>query len=105
MPTISHVLEEWLRGWTQDETDRELFRHIPAPKKAESVNALNRKDQSTVFRMRTQHIALKKHFHRIGAHTTPACALCDHPEETIKHHLLYCAHLADLRTQVSSYSN
>jgi len=49
--------------------------------------------------MRTQHIALNTHLHRIGVHTTSACPLCGHPEETIDHHLLYCAPLADLRTK------
>ena len=93
------IKEEWLRGWTNADTGRELFKHMPAPKKSDTVNVLNRKNQSTIFRMRTQHIALNKHLHRIGASTSPACPLCGHPEETIEHHLLYCAPLADLRAR------
>ena len=50
--------------------------------------------------MRTQPIALNKHLHRIGAHTTSTCPLCDHPQETIGHHLFHCAPLADLRRQL-----
>ena len=72
---------------------------MPVPKKADDVNALSRKDQSTIFRIRIQHNALNKHLHRIGAQTTYVCPLCGNPEETIEHHLLYCAPLADLRAQ------
>ena len=99
---IIPIKEEWMRGWSNEETGRELFRHMPVPKRADNVNTLNRKDQSTIFRMRTQHIALNKHLHRIGAHTTPACPLCDNPNETIDHHLLHCAPLSDLRNQFLS---
>lgn len=99
----ANIKEEWMRGWSNEETGRELFRHMPVPKRADNVNTLNRKDQSTIFRMRTQHIALNKHLHRIGAHTTPACPLCDNPNETIDHHLLHCAPLADLRNQFLSF--
>ena len=60
---------------------------------------VNRKDQSTKFRLRIQHIGLNNHLYRIGAHNTSACPLCDNPEETVDHHLFYCAPLADLRTQ------
>ena len=95
----ANIKEEWLRGWSTAETGRELFKFMEAPKRADAANALSRKDQSTIFRMRTQHIALNKHLHRIGAHTTSSCPLCDHPEETIDHHLFYCAPLADLRNQ------
>ena len=98
----ANIKEEWLRGWTTAETGRELFRYMESPKRTDNLNNLNRKDQSTIFRMRTQHIALNKHLHRIGAHTTSSCPLCDHPEETINHHLFYCAPLADLRRQFLS---
>ena len=95
----ANIKEEWLRGWTTAETGRELFRYMESPTRKDAVNDLSRKDQSTIFRMRTQHIALNKHLHRIGAHTTSSCPLCGHPEETIDHHLFYCAPLADLREQ------
>ena len=94
----ANMKEEWLNGWTLNETGRELFKHMAAPNRADPIGALNRKDQSTIFRLRTQHIALNKHLHRIGATTTPACPLCNHPEESVDHHLYHCAPLADLRT-------
>ena len=98
----ANIKEEWQKGWENAETGRELYKYMKSPKKLDPVNALNRKDQSTIFRMRTQHIALNKHLHRIGAHTTSACPLCDHPEETIDHHLFHCAPLEDLRRKFLS---
>ena len=95
----ANIKEEWLSGWATNGTGRELFRHMAAPKRADTINDLNRKDQSTIFRLRIQHIGLNNHLYRIGAHNTSACPLCDNPEETVDHHLFYCAPLADLRTQ------
>ena len=94
----ANMKEEWLNEWTLNETGRALFKHMAAPNRADPINALNRKDQSTIFRLRTQHIALNKHLHRIGVTTTPACPLCNHPDESVEHHLYHCAPLADLRT-------
>ena len=61
----ANIKEEWLKGWATAETGRELFKYMESPKRIDAVNALNRKDQSTIFRMRTQRIALNKHLHRI----------------------------------------
>ena len=96
---INILLKE---GWTLNETGRELFKYMAAPNRSDPINALNRKYQSTIFRLRTQHIALNKHLHRIGANTTPACPLCNHPEESVDHHLYLCTPLNDLRTCLSS---
>ena len=52
------------------ETGRELFRYMDSQKRKYAVNDLSRKDQSTLFRMRTQPIALNKDLHRMGVHTT-----------------------------------
>ena len=95
----ANIKEEWLSGWSTNETGRELYKYMAAPKRADPINDLNRKDQSTIFRLRIQHVGLNKHLYRIGAHTTSACPLCDNPEETVNHHLFFCAPLADLRTQ------
>ena len=91
-------MEEWLRGWTTSKTGRNLFRYMESPKKEKNaVNDLSRKDQSTILHTRMQHIALNNYL--IGAHTTSSCSLCEHPEETIDHHLFYCDPLADLTRQ------
>ena len=64
----ANIKEEWLSGWATNETGRELFRHMATPKRADTINDLSRKDQSTIFRLRVQHIGLNKHLYRIGAH-------------------------------------
>ena len=73
---------------------------MTSPKINDEINKLDRKDQSTIFRLRTQHIPLNKHLNRIGAIAETACPLCNHPEETVEHHLFYCPQLLDLRKQL-----
>ena len=85
----SNFKEEWLNEWALGNTGRVLFEHMTSPKINDEINKLDRKDQSTIFRLRTQHIPLNKHLNRIGAIAETACPLCNHPEETVEHHLFY----------------
>ena len=52
----------------------------------DNFDKLTRKNQA-IFRLRTQHIPLNSHLNRIGATVEKACPLCNHPEETVEHHL------------------
>ena len=78
-------------------TGRVLFKHMTTPNTNDNVDKLTRKDQATIFRLRIEHIPLNIHLNRIGAIAEKACPLCNHPEETVKHHLFYCTKLKDLR--------
>ena len=42
-------------------------------------NTLNRNDQSTIFKLRTQHIPLDKHLNRIRVIAEKTCPLYNHP--------------------------
>ena len=96
----SHYKEEWLNEWAMGTTGRALFKHMTTPNLNDSIDTLSRKDQTTIFRLRTQHIPLNSHLHRIGAIKEKACPLCDYQEETVEHHLFHCLKLNDLRLQL-----
>ena len=93
----SNFKEDWLNEWAMGTTGRVLFKHMTTPNTNDNFDKLTRKDQATIFRLRTQHIPLNSHLNRIGATVEKACPLCNHPEETVEHHLFYCTKLKDLR--------
>ena len=47
--------------------------------------------------LRTQHLPLNQHLHRIGVKQSAACPLCDYPSETVEHLLFFCRKLTDIR--------
>ena len=63
----------------------------------DDMKKLKRKDQTAIFRLRTQHIPLNQHLNRINPERPPLCPLCDHPYETVEHVLFQCRKLDDLR--------
>ena len=67
------------------------------PDRKDSINQLNRKQQSTIFRLRTQHVPLNAHLNRLNPMHEPLCPLCDHAYETVEHFLFECNKLKDLR--------
>ena len=50
-----------------------------------------------IFQLRTGHVPLNGYLHRIKPQQSPACPLCNEPEETVNHLLFECRALADLR--------
>ena len=93
----TNIQEEWLNGWALGSTGRCVFTHMPTPDKKDPINALERHEQVTIFRLRTGHIQLNSHLNRINPEKTATCPLCEHPNETVTHHLLHCTALTDLR--------
>ncbi|KAJ8588234.1 hypothetical protein M405DRAFT_264463 [Rhizopogon salebrosus TDB-379] len=47
---------------------------------------------SLYMSLRSQHIALNKHLHRIGKIESPHCTHCPQTEETVHHFILDCQH-------------
>ena len=90
--------EQWLIEWAMGKTGRRVFKHMAAPNPKDALNSLARPEQAIVFRLRTQHIPLNSHLHRIKPDISPDCPLCDCPDETVSHHLFTCPALTDLRT-------
>ena len=93
----SNMQIEWLCDWAQDKTGRKLFPYMPKPNRNDPLNQLSRKQQTIIFRLRTQHVPLNAHFNRFNPMHEPMCLLCDHAYETVEHFLFECPKLKDLR--------
>ena len=65
-----------------------------------NLNKLERKEQSIMFRLRTQHAPLHHHLNRLNPMYGPLCHLCDHAYETVEHFLFECPNLRDLRKEL-----
>ena len=93
----ANIKEEWLIDWTKNSTGRSLYEYMSTPKPKDPINALQRHDQSLIFRLRTKHVPLNNHLNRIKKKHPAQCPLCNYPNETVDHHLLQCEQLKDLR--------
>ena len=89
----------WLNRWKESGKGRAIFRHMESPDPHDSINQLQRKEQVSIFRLRSGHIPLNAHLTRIGVRTSPDCPLCGWSEETVTHHLFDCPALEDLRSE------
>ena len=67
----------------------------------DSIHSLTRKEQTTIFRLRTGHCGLNKHLKRIGVADTANCQ-CGADEQTTHHFLQSCSHLEGIRQEVWS---
>jgi hypothetical protein len=67
----------------------------------ESINMLNRKEHSTIFRLRTGHGGLRAHLHRIGLRESAACD-CGADRETPEHILMVCPTYSEQRLGIWS---
>ena len=94
-----NMKEEWMNRWAMGTTGRSMFSHMTTPQPRDNINNLKRRDQVTIFRLRTTHVPLNMHLNRIQPQIAPACPLCPHPYETVQHHLFDCPALADLRSR------
>ena len=93
----SNFKEEWLNDWSTNKTGRSLYNHMTCPKRKDPIQKLKRREQSTIFRLRTGHVQLNGHLSRIKKNHPPHCPLCGYKNETVEHHLIYCTGLKDLR--------
>ena len=64
----------------------------------DQINALDRRTQTTIFRLRTGHWGLRKHLKRLGLADSAHCE-CGSEEQTPEHILQTCPHLETVRQQ------
>ena len=92
--------EDWMNMWATGTTGRAVYRHMNSVKQNDSIRALPRKEQTAIFRLRTQHVPLNQHLNRINPEHPPMCPLCNAQFESTQHFLLLCPNLQDLREQL-----
>lgn len=63
---------------------------IPSTKFYNLTSALPRKQASLLFQLRTGHVPLNGHLHRIGSAESPNCGTCKSTRETVHHYLMVC---------------
>ena len=93
----SNFKEEWMNDWSKNRTGRSMYNHMTCPKIQDPIRKIKRREQSTIFRLRTGHVQLNGHLSRIKKNHPPQCPLCGYRNETVEHHLIYCTRLQDLR--------
>ena len=87
-----------MNEWAGSTTGRAIFTHMTTPTPKDNINSLKRSEQTTIFRLRSQHVPLNSHLKRIGVVTDSSCPLCPCPDETVTHLLFQCPALKDLRS-------
>jgi ribonuclease HI len=63
---------------------------MPSNKYIKLVAMLPRRQTSVYTQLRTRHIPLNQHLHRIGKSPSPHCPICPGRNETIDHYLFDC---------------
>ena len=87
----TNLQEEWLNSWAMGTTGRNVYRYMSGPRPKDAVNGLKRHEQSIIFQLRTGHVPLNGYLHRIKPQQSPACPLCNEPEETVNHLFFECS--------------
>ncbi|GFS18047.1 ribonuclease H [Elysia marginata] len=89
--------KNWMNMWTMGQTGRVVYKYINSLKTNDHIRTISRKEQVTIFRLRTQHAPLNYRLNRINPQHPPMCPLCNDQFETTDHLLLHCPNLDDLR--------
>jgi len=61
----------------------------PSKKFMKAIGYLSKSKAGAMYQMRSGHIALNKHLHRIGRSDTPSCLQCNSGAQETVHHMLY----------------
>ncbi|KAJ6480995.1 hypothetical protein C8R45DRAFT_831809, partial [Mycena sanguinolenta] len=73
---------------------------MPSNKFLKLTAPLPRKHATLLFQLRSQHVPLSKHLHRLKKSPTPLCLCCSAAEETVDHYLHFCPAHARARSKL-----
>lgn len=85
--------EEWKQRWRKSPRWPKLNtidQSLPSKRYLKAVKGLRRGQRSLITQIRTGHIGLNRHLHRITKAPSPDCPHCDGIEETVHHFILEC---------------
>lgn len=74
-----------------------IDKSLPSDKYRKLISSLPRKHASILTQLRTGHVPLNKHLHRIKCAESPICPKCEMENETVAHFLLMCPALEKFR--------
>ena len=77
---------------------RRKYDYIP---ERDDLHRLDRRSQTSIFRLRTGHCGLRKHMAKMGLADSAACP-CGATQQTVEHFLQMCPHLDQLREETWS---
>ena len=88
----AELMALWKRQWSKSKRYAHLMRIDPsAPCKRfmKAIGNLPKFKAGTMYQMRSGHIALNKHLHRINRSDTPLCLQCNSGMQETVHHMLF----------------
>ncbi|MCP4271485.1 MAG: reverse transcriptase-like protein, partial [Gammaproteobacteria bacterium] len=92
--------EIWLTNWATGQTGRTMYQEMSKPNPHDPINNLTRREQSTIFQLRTGHTKFNAHLNRINPQIAPLCRGCGFPYETVNHVLFDCKRLESPRKRL-----
>ncbi|KAJ7450369.1 hypothetical protein FB451DRAFT_945181, partial [Mycena latifolia] len=63
---------------------------VPSARFRKLTSHLPRKHASLLFQLRTHHVPLARHLHRLRKLPSPICPCCGEADETVDHYLRHC---------------
>ena len=88
------VLALWAKQWKTSKRYSHLSRidsSAPSKRFLKIANHLPKSQTGILFQLRSGHVALNKHLHRLNCSDTPSCLQCEaRPLETVHHFLFEC---------------
>jgi len=75
---------------------------MPSPKFRKDTWHLSRRQAALLIQLRTGHVPLNKHLHRIGRVVSPKCPACPECDESVHHFLFICPRYAAQRRQLEA---
>jgi ribonuclease HI len=84
------ILDKQIRTLRQMMKIRSLDHRFKPATFEKTTNRLPRQNKSILIQLRTGHIGLAKHLHRIKKAASPICPGCRAHTETVMHYLLHC---------------
>ena len=63
---------------------------MPSPRFRKDTTNIDCWHASMLIQLRTGHIPLQKHLHRLGHANSPSCLACHREEETVHHYIMTC---------------
>ena len=85
----------------------QLDRSMAKPRKhfLKLIQPLSRTQSSLLFQLRTGHIPLNSHLHRIKRSDTPFCPSCPNQQETVRHFILECTAYSHIRSHYFNFDH